>query len=128
MHYRLIFSSLVAPMDRPENAGFDLSAVEEQLRTAGHTVELVDTCSLSDADRYSIYLNEAIPAAGNRYRVGRSFGSNKHKGEDLGSYVPALLVSSASGERPMDVYPHEELDGHVTTIADHLRNGRARRG
>jgi hypothetical protein len=127
MHYRLIFSSSIAPMDRPENAGLELSAVEEQLRTAGQTVELVDTCSMSDANRYSIYLNEAIPAAGNRYRVGRAFGSNRHKGEDLGSYVPALFVSSAPGERPMDVYPHEELDGHVTTIADRLREGRARR-
>lgn len=127
MHYRVIFSSLVAPMDRPENAGLDLSAVEEQLRTAGHTVELVDACSMSDTDRYSIYLAEAVPAAGNRYRVGRPFGSNKHKGEDLGSHVPALLVSSAPGEPPMDVFPHEELDGHLTTIADHLPDGPSRR-
>jgi hypothetical protein len=127
MDYKLIFSSSIAPMDRPENAGFDLSAVEAELRSAGHTVELVDASSMSDADRYSIYLDEAIPAAGNRYRVGRPFGTNRHKGEDLGSYVPALFVSSAPGERPMDVYPHEELDGKVTTIADHLRDRRARR-
>lgn len=128
MRYRLIFSSSIAPMDRAENVGLNLSAVVEQLRAAGETVELVDTCSMSDADRYSIYLHDAIPAAGNRYRVARSFGSNKHKGENLGSYVPALFVYSAPQERATDVYPHEELDGHVTTIADHLRGHRTSRG
>jgi hypothetical protein len=106
-------------MVRPENQDFDREAISE-LTTRGHTVEFVDTAAMTERERYEIYLHEAVGAAGNRYRVGRPFGSNAHKGEDLGAHVPALLVSPAPGEPPADVYPHEERDGRIVTIAAYL--------
>jgi hypothetical protein len=108
---------MVSPMARPENASFNLRSVQE-LTHKGHPVELINTAAMTDDARYAIYLHEAVPAAGNRYRVGRPFGSNRNKGEDLGTHVPALIVYGQEGTLPADVYPHEEHDGRIVTIAD----------
>ena len=119
VHLKLVYSPSTPAMARPENAGFDAAAVE-RLGTAGDTLEVLDTSAMSESDRHELYLREAVAAAGNRYRVGRPFGSNNYKGQDFGGAVPALLVSSVAGERPSDVYPHEQRDGTVVTIAGYL--------
>jgi hypothetical protein len=123
MHMELVYSSTTTPMARPENEGYDLDTIRvlfEQMQGDGHTVQLVDTASMIEGDRYRIYLSEAVPAAGNRYKVGRPFGSNAHKGQDLGDHVPALFASKGRGEPPSDVYPHETREGAIVTIADYV--------
>lgn len=107
-----------------KNRGFHIHQVLDQLEQlrlkGGHQVEIIDTTEMSDDDRFSLYLNEAIVAARRRYRVRRTFGSNSRPGKGLGREVPALIVYSEGSQRPEDVYPHESSIGEITTIADYL--------
>ncbi len=62
---------------------------------------------------------EAMAAAGNRYRIRRVFRSNRSgMGPFLGRQVPALICYD--GNRPVDVFPHEDRNGVLATIADYL--------
>jgi len=96
MHFKLVCpSSPEAVISRPENAGCDREAVARSLEVRSadiDTYEVVDTSDMPDSDRWSIYSSQAIPAAGNRYRIRRVFASNRHPGEDFGRGTPALLV------------------------------------
>ena len=106
-------------MTRPENTGYDFDRILETL--GGKTYELIDTTGMSGADRWKIYSEQAVSAAGNRYRVARAFGSNRHPGQDFGDEVPALLLYSTETDLyPVDVFPHEQRNGDIVTIADHL--------
>jgi hypothetical protein len=123
MHLKLVFSSQRTPLDTPENAGFE--NVRAMLGTAlaqGHTVEIIDTVGLSDGERERFYIYEAMPAAGNRYRIRRVFGSNSKSGaEGFGREYPGLLVSETQGRAPHDVYPHEDgQTRQITTIMSFL--------
>jgi hypothetical protein len=106
--------------ESPENAGFDAATVKERLAgEASGSFEILDTTQMSDAERYELYISQAIAAAGNRYRVARVFGSNRHPGEEYGRRVPALVIYADKNDQfPADVYPHELRDGRVETIAD----------
>jgi hypothetical protein len=42
--------------------------------------------------------------------------NSKSGAEGFGREYPALLVSDAQGQRPRDVFPHENSAGQVTTI------------
>ena len=65
----------------PENEGYDFARIAGVLEgCSGDTSEVIDTTSLSDEERHSLYIDRAVAAAGNRYRVGRVFGSNRHPG------------------------------------------------
>jgi hypothetical protein len=108
----------------PENAGYTFPAILRELARrgeAGHSYAVIDTTNLSDDQRAQLYIGTAVVAAGNRYRVARVFGSNRHPGQDFGWRVPALLVYAAKADTyPVDVYPHEFKDGRIETIASLL--------
>jgi hypothetical protein len=125
VHFKLVCRPSADDVyDIPENAGYDHKGVVDALEariTRGDSFEVSDTVNMTDDERDSIYIEEAIAAAGNRYRTARVFGSNKHPGEDFGWRVPALLVYANQGDRsPADVYPHEFKDGRMETIAGFL--------
>jgi hypothetical protein len=110
MHFRLVCpASLPLKWDTiPENAGYEqVAGTLVELCSRGHTNQVTDTSNMSDAERKSMYIDRAIPAAGTKYRIARVFGSNKHPGEHFGGNVPALFVSPQRGEKPTDVYPNE---------------------
>jgi hypothetical protein len=106
--------------ESPENVGFDVAAVKEKLAgDSSGSFEVLDTTTMSDAERYELYISQAVAAAGNRYRVARVFGSNRHPGEEYGRGVPALVIYADKSDKfPADVYPHEHRDGRLATIAD----------
>lgn len=107
-------------MERPENVGLD-AALTRMKTVSAHTFTVTDATRMSDRERFSIYLGEAVPAARTRYKVGRVFGSGKHNGEDFGRRVPALIAyNSDDDSRGADVFPHEANDGRIVTIADGL--------
>ena len=120
MHFKLVWSGRDAVIDRPENVGLDGALA--RLKQAGpHTFSVLDVSSMSGRERYSIYLDEAVRAARTRYRVARAFGSGRHRGEEFGRGVPALIVyTSDADSRGADVFPHEAKDGRIVTITDGL--------
>lgn len=123
MHYVLVARPDDADVySTPENAGYVFDEVANLLRnSADDSFEVLDTTHQSDDERYSLYIDGAVAAAGTRYRVARVFGSNRHPGEDFGWRVPGLLVYAEKGDAyPVDVYPHENRDGEMVTIAAHL--------
>ncbi len=120
MHFKLIWSERDAVMERPENVGLD-GALARLQAVSAHTFTITDASRMSDRERFSAYLGEAVPAARTRYKVGRVFGSGKHNGEDFGRRVPALIAyNSGADSRGADVFPHEANDGRIVTIADGL--------
>jgi hypothetical protein len=86
MHYVLVCRPNTGDVyATPENEGYDYPQIVELFRGRPEdTHEVLDTTELSDGQRHTLYIDRAIPAAGNRYRVGRIFGSNKHPGLDFG--------------------------------------------
>lgn len=120
MHFKLIWSGRDAVMERPENVGLD-GALARLKKTGTHTFTVIDASSMSDQERFAIYLGEAVRASRSRYKVGRAFGSQEHKGEDLGRAVPALIAYASDADtRGADVFPHEAKDGRIVTITDGL--------
>lgn len=121
MHFTLVCPSDPDDVfDVPENRGFAYELIVERLSSRGEdSFEVIDGSRLSEAEREAVYGREAVAAAGNRYRIRRVFGSNKAgMGPFLGRQVPALLCYD--GERAVDVFPHEDSAGRVTTIANFL--------
>ncbi len=110
-----------ARLDLPENEGLAEEGVEpvlRRLREAGAAYKVVDVSSYSRQQLEDAYTSRAVPPAVRRqYGVKRLFGTNKYTGSRFGRGVPALVVMD--GERPVDVYPHEE-EGHIVTIADYV--------
>jgi hypothetical protein len=129
MHFSLICRPNGEPYSSPENAGYDYQCVVEALEgrlAVGDSYEVTDTSGWSDNERDRLYIDGAVAAAGNRYRVGRVFGSNRHPGEDFGGSVPALLIYAGRGDTyPTDVYPHEFKDGRMETIAAFLESAQS---
>ncbi|SRR6266545_2063577 len=122
MHFTLICRPDATDVyQSPENEGYDYAGFVETLEGSvahGHSYEVIDTTDWSDDERDRIYIDGAVAAAGNRYRVARVFGSNRNKGADFGWRVPALLIYADRGDTyPTDVYPREFKDGRVETIA-----------
>ncbi len=82
---------------------------------------MLNTAGLSDEQRYELYIQRAIAAAGSRYCVARVFGSNRHRGETSADacrrYSP---YDKQDDPFPSDVNPHEHRDGVIVTIAEHL--------
>src|SRR4051812_30682373 len=112
MHLSLICRPNAEPYGTPENAGYDYQRVVDALErrlAGGDSYEVTDTSGWSDDERDRLYIDgavAAVAAAGNRYRVGRVFGSNRHPGDDFGASVPALLIYADRGDTyPTDVYP-----------------------
>lgn len=64
--------------DVPENEGFSRSEIIRLIEdhTPDGGFEVVDGSALTPDERETIYITEAIAAAGNRYRIRRVFGSN----------------------------------------------------
>jgi hypothetical protein len=124
MHFKLISPADEKEIfDVPENRGFSRALVVEQLASrASDSYEVIDGSRFSDAERARVYSAEAMAAAGNRYRIRRVFGSNRASmGPFLGKQIPALICYD--GDRPVDVFPHEDRDGVLATIADYLASG-----
>ena len=64
--------------------------------------ECIDGDALTDEERASLYVEQAVRAAGNRYSIRGIFGSRTQGcGPDLGVGTPALFVSV--NDRPVDV-------------------------
>ena len=120
VHFKFIWSGEDEAMERPENVG--LEAAVRRLNVApSQTVTVVDASLMSDEERFTLYLGEAVPATRDRYKVARVFGSRKHNGEDFGRRVPALIAYNLNTDvRGADVFPHEKEDGRIVTIADGL--------
>src|SRR3990170_3108196 len=82
----------------PANGGFEPRAIIELLRGLegrGHAVEVVDSETISDADRESLYWDavEAVERGGARYGIRTIFGSRRGGGGPFfGDQVPALLM------------------------------------
>ena len=123
MHFQLVCSPARAIALKPaENAGYRFDRVEAALKERdGDTYELLDTIGMSDAERWAIYSDRAVSAAGSRYRISRVFGSNTHGGDYFGTDVPALLAYANQGDPyPVDVWPHEVGGGRIVTMAAYL--------
>lgn len=124
VHLKLICPSGPAGIySSPENEGFDRERALALLHAAeaqGDSYEVVFSDDLSDSERERLYIYEAIPAAGNRMRIRRVFGSNRAGGGPcFGKEVPALLVSE--GARGVAVYPNE-TQRQVQTIMHYLES------
>lgn len=118
--YELFYNAGELREDDPANAGLDgLPRLQRRLGEAAATYKVVGAGELTQQDREEAYLSRAVrPSVSKRYRVRRVFGTNKYPGQYFGSAVPALVVLDDG--RPVDVYPHEEQDGTIVTIADYL--------
>lgn len=120
VHFKFIWSGQDEAMDRPENVGLE-AAVRRLDVAPSQNVTVVDASLMSDEERFTLYLGEAVPATRDRYKVARAFGSREHNGEDFGRRVPALIAYNLSTDvRGTDVFPHEKEDGRIVTIADGL--------
>lgn len=109
-------------MSVSENDDFDplrISALLLQLKQEqGIESEVIDVTRWSGAELERAYESAVIPSVWNRYRIRKVFGTNSSSASFFGRGVPALLVYE--GERPVHVFPHEEL-GEVVTICDYLQ-------
>lgn len=105
----------------PQNEGYEPELISRrlaELRASGHSYEVIDSESLTPEELSHLYAGEAIPAAGNRYRIRQSFGSRKHTATAFGTKVPALIVLESG--RAVDVFPHQREDGSYSTIREYL--------
>src|SRR5919198_664608 len=97
MHFKLIRARQASEVwDDPANAGFhEVEGLLDELRTRGHTVEIVSGDEIPEEERKRLYSHEAAGAvmyAGNRYSIRQVYGSKKNSASAFGTNRPALIV------------------------------------
>ena len=119
---RLCYSTTTEPLSHSANEGFGKALqIFGQLQDEGVPCKLADTSRASKEEVHKAYAKAWPDSVSKKYGIRRVFGTRRRSGCFFGREVPALLVFENNRERPVDVYPHEEL-GRTVTIRDYLQD------